>query len=98
MGVFETRGPEYGTLNTTILVMRIPKIRYPQIFGNPQKLKDFILSLELNAAWLPQGARGRPEIRPRAWVEPPRSISESHLGAIIIRTWFWAPLYSIAIG
>ena len=29
MGVSENRGPQYSTLNSRILIVRTPKIRYP---------------------------------------------------------------------
>ena len=34
MGVSANRGPEYRTLNSRILILGTPKVRYPLILGN----------------------------------------------------------------
>ena len=34
-GVSENRGPEYSTLNSRILILRTPKIRYPLFSESP---------------------------------------------------------------
>ena len=41
MGVSENRGPSYSTLNSRILIIREPKIRYPPLFSETHKFQSW---------------------------------------------------------
>ena len=63
MGVSQNRGPQYSTLNSRILVIRTPKIRYPNFRKVPDELRSKVVGFLPGVAGLPVEGPKTPNLR-----------------------------------